>query len=141
MENIYVGNQDVLTFRFIDVFQNVITKQFPIQHIDTINPTASASVSGGYYGNEIIVSLSMSEPGTIYYTLNEEDSSLSSIKYTGPIKINKDTVLKFMAVDASGNKSEIYTEKYRIFKVAQITDQSKEIIGKASPNSTVKNQF
>ena len=62
------------------MFQNVITKQFPIQHIDTINPTASASVSGGYFGNEIIVSLSMSEPGTIYYTLNGEDPSLSSIK-------------------------------------------------------------
>ena len=66
---------------------------------------------------------------------------LIRIKYTGPIKINKDTVLKFMAVDASGNKSEIFTEKYRIFKVAQITDQSKEIIGKALPNSTVRISF
>ncbi|MBU8914765.1 chitobiase/beta-hexosaminidase C-terminal domain-containing protein [Bacillus sp. FJAT-29953] len=137
LHDLNVGSKDHLTVSFIDVFGNTIKKQFPLNIIDTVAPAANAKIPGGYYGGPKLVELTMSEAGSIYYTLNGEDPSISSNKYSEPIKINKDTTLKFIAVDKFGNQSKVYTEKYKFFTVDEVTDQSTSIKGNAQQNSTI----
>ena len=137
LKDVNVGQKQRITFTFIDVFGATITKEFPLQIIDTIPPTVTIDTKGGYYGTPKAISLEISEAGTIYYTVNGEDPTPSSNKYTEPITIKEDTVLRYMAVDKSGNQSEIYTERYTFFHVNEITDQSTQITGQAQPNSTI----
>jgi hypothetical protein len=56
----------------------------------------------------------MSKSGTIYYTLDGSDPTISSQIYLNPITINVNTVLKYFAVDLAGNKSPLYTDNYTI---------------------------
>lgn len=85
---------------------------------NSIPPTASAYPKGGLYNTNKAVTLKMSKPGSIYYTLNGSTPTTASTKYLGSIKITKTTILKFIAVDLSGNKSPVYTQKYTIDKTA-----------------------
>ena len=84
---------------------------------DTIPPTVKINLNGGLYNVNKIVTLTMSEPGTIYYTLNESTPTIVSTKYTGSITINKTTTLKYIAIDLAGNKSPVYSQTYTIDKI------------------------
>ncbi|WP_424354814.1 chitobiase/beta-hexosaminidase C-terminal domain-containing protein [Methanobacterium sp. MBAC-LM] len=84
--------------------------------IDKTAPTASASVKAGTYNTNKIITLKMSEAGTIYYTTNGATPTTSSKKYTGAFTISSTATLKFIAVDKAGNKSPVYTAKYVIDK-------------------------
>ena len=86
--------------------------------IDTINPTASANTTGGFYNNTQNITLSMSEPGTIYYTTNGTDPTTSSSVYSTTVSISTNTTLKYLAVDLAGNKSPVYSQTYTIDKIA-----------------------
>ena len=90
------------------------TLQTILTVLDTISPTASANTTSGLYDTPQNVALSMSEPGTIYYTTNDNTPTFNSNRYTNPISIAKTTTLKFFAIDISGNQSPIYTETYTI---------------------------
>jgi parallel beta-helix repeat protein len=85
---------------------------------DAKAPTASASVKAGTYNVNKVVTLKMSENGTIYYTLNGAAPTTGSAKYTKPITISSTRTLRFLAVDKAGNKSPVYTVKYVIDKAA-----------------------
>jgi hypothetical protein len=56
----------------------------------------------------------MSEPGTIYYTLDGSNPNTSSLVYINPITINSNTQLNFSAVDSAGNPSLFYYYTYKI---------------------------
>ena len=99
-----------------DNWSQICTEKYTI--IDNITPTASVSVPSGFYNTAKRVTLSMSEIGSIYYTTNGYTPTTSCIKYTGPISISSTHTLKFLAVDAVGNKSPVYTVKYVIDKTA-----------------------
>lgn len=86
--------------------------------IDKTLPMAWASLKSGLYNSNMMVYLIMSEPGAIYYTINGSNPTNSSLKYFGQINISSTTTLKFMAVDESGNPSQVYTATYKIDKVA-----------------------
>ncbi|MDP1552998.1 MAG: chitobiase/beta-hexosaminidase C-terminal domain-containing protein [Methanobacteriaceae archaeon] len=86
--------------------------------VDTIAPTAWANLKTGLYNVNKLVSLKMSEGGTIYYTKNGANPSIYSAKYVGAILITATTTLKFFALDKAGNPSPIYTYKYTIDKIA-----------------------
>jgi outer membrane protein assembly factor BamB len=96
------GVQDIKT-------QTIIVK-------DTIIPTASANVKSGLYNTNKLVTLKISETGTIYYTLNGSTPTTKSAKYIKPLSITSTHTLRFLAVDAAGNKSPVYTVKYTIDK-------------------------
>ena len=86
--------------------------------IDTIAPNAWANVRSGLYNVNKLVSLFMSESGNIYYTTNGLNPTITSAKFISPILIASSTVLKFFAVDAAGNPSQVYTAIYNIDKIA-----------------------
>jgi len=94
------------------------TSYITVNTPDTTKPTASVNTKGGLYNTNKTIKLSMSENGTIYYTLNGSTPTSSSKKYTGAITITSTTTLKYIAVDATGNKSPVYTVKYTIDKTA-----------------------
>ncbi len=81
---------------------------------DTIVPQVTDNPKGGTFSFSKTITLSISENGTIYYSLDGTIPLISSTKYTGPIIINSTTTLKFFAVDDAGNPSVIYNETYII---------------------------
>jgi predicted outer membrane repeat protein len=85
--------------------------------IDNIPPTAKSSIINGFYNVNKLISLSMSENGNIYYTLDGTTPTTTSIKYTRPITVSSSVTLEYLAVDLAGNKSPIYTQIYIIDKV------------------------
>lgn len=85
---------------------------------DKTAPKASANVKGGLYNTPKVITLKMSEAGSIYYTLNGATPTTSSKRYTGAFSVNSTHTLKFLAVDTAGNKSPVYTVKYTIDKTA-----------------------
>ncbi len=87
---------------------------------DTTPPTASADIKTGTYNVDKLITLTMNEAGTIYYTLNGTTPTKTSLMYTGPITISSTTTLKFIAYDLAGNHSPVYTETYTIDKTAPI---------------------
>ena len=80
--------------------------------IVTVNPTA------GLYNSTKTVTLTNSEPGTIYYTTDGTTPTTSSTLYTTPVQITSTTTLEYLAIDLAGNKSPIYSQTYTIDKTA-----------------------
>jgi hypothetical protein len=84
---------------------------------DTTAPTAWDNAKGGLYKNNQIVTLAMSEPGTIYYTLN---GGTPNIQYINPITISQTCTMNYNAVDLAGNPSPKYSESYNIDKIRPV---------------------
>ena len=117
--NLYTGPITIVTsttlkYMAVDMANNTSPIYTQIYNIDTIPPTASATPSGSYYNSDQNVIISMSEPGTIYYTTDGTIPTTSSSTYTNPITIASSTNLKYLAIDLAGNKSPIYTDTYTI---------------------------
>ena len=84
--------------------------------------TVDASPIGGLYNNTKTVTLTMNEPGTIYYTTDGTTPTTTSNIYTEPITINTNTILKYLAIDLAGNQSPIYTQTYTIDTIPPTVD-------------------
>jgi hypothetical protein len=124
--NLYTGPITIVTsttlkYMAVDMANNTSPIYTQIYNIDTIPPTASATPSGSYYNSDQNVIISMSEPGTIYYTTDGTIPTTSSSTYTNPITIASSTNLKYLAIDLAGNKSPIYTEIYNILPTSSAT--------------------
>ncbi len=93
-----------------------------IYYYDNDPPTglAAAPAGGIYCTTPVTVSLSASD-GAIYYTLDGTEPTTGNPVYTGPIDINEDTTLKFMAMDACGNQSYTVAEVYDIDDEAMVS--------------------
>ena len=83
-------------------------KQYP--------PIVTANPITGIYNSDQLVTLSMDQPGTIYYTTNGQDPTKESEVYQNPIPISSTTTLKFVGENNEGTISNIYTEIYTIDK-------------------------
>lgn len=83
--------------------------------IDTAPPGAtSANPAGGVYNEPANVTLTATEPATIYYTTDGSEPTTASNVYSDPVHLTDDTLLRFFAVDLAGNeeptkKQETYT--------------------------------
>lgn len=104
----------ILRFIAMDIAGNISNLGSNIYTIDTTVPTGNANVKTGIYNKAQTVTISMSEDGNIYYTLNGTTPTTSSQRYTGPISITSRTTLKYIAIDLAGNKSPVCTEIYTI---------------------------
>ena len=112
-----ISNTTTLRYSAIDIAGNWSPNYTQTYTIDTTPPTAKANPIGGLYNSSKSVTLSINEPGNIYYTINGNIPSNVSTKYTNPINILSTTNLKYIAVDLAGNKSPIYTQTYTIDKI------------------------
>lgn len=110
---------------------NTLTIPNYISIPDTTPPIAKSNLHSGLYNTNLTVKLSAvdnKDPNpVIYYTVNGVDPTRNSIDptkksliYHDGVVINKEgtTVLKFIAIDATGNVSPIITEIFKIDKTA-----------------------
>jgi ribosomal protein L31 len=109
-----ISSTTALKYLAIDLAGNKSPIYTQTYIIDKIAPTANVTPLGGIYNNTQAVTLKMSEPGTIYYTLNSTTPTTASTKYATPIVINSAKTLKFLAVDLASNKSPVYTQTYKV---------------------------
>lgn len=81
---------------------------------DKTAPLVEVNPHGGLYDTSQSVTLTGSEPVTIYYTLDETDPNLSSLVYSSPISIAIEgkTILKFVGIDEAGNYDDVRIEEY-----------------------------
>ena len=94
---------------------------------DITPPTVTPNPAGGTYNTTKSVTLTISEPGTVYYTTDGSDPKTSATRkvYSStPIVISTTTTLKFIAVDLAGNWSPSYLQKYTIDKIAPTASAS-----------------
>jgi PKD repeat protein len=112
-----------LKFIAVDASGNISPINTLNYTIDKTAPTANANPTGATFNAAQNVTLTTTDnldPNPkIYYTLNGNNPTSSSIRYTGPITINGlgNIILKFAALDAAGNWSPIYTETYNLMDV------------------------
>ncbi len=100
---------------------------------DTTAPTASDNLKSGLYNTNKLVTLSMSEPGSIFYSLN---GGTPSALYTSPINIAWTCNLKYFAKDMANNPSPTYTKTYSIDKVAPKVSSTTPSSGKTKVSRT-----
>ncbi len=80
--------------------------------IDTVPPQAVPRPPGGEYSGRIRVKIETSEPADVFYTIDGSTPSENSLKYRGPITINSNTTLSYLAVDKVGNRSVRLSQRY-----------------------------
>src|SRR5439155_926728 len=86
--------------------------------VDTIAPTVSATPPTGKYNSIQSVTLSASEPATIYYTTDGSTPTTSSTVYNSPIEISVTTTFKFFAKDTAGNSGTPASQTITIDTIA-----------------------
>ncbi|UCG37984.1 MAG: chitobiase/beta-hexosaminidase C-terminal domain-containing protein [bacterium] len=89
--------------------------------IDTVAPEAVTRPPGGSYSGRIRVKIETSEPAEVYFTLDGSAPSERSSRYEGPISIEQNTVLSYMAVDGVGNRSQPASQRYVLDATAPVT--------------------
>lgn len=75
-------------------------------------PIASATAGVHVESEPQVVTLS--SPGTVYYTTDGSDPSTSSSVYTGPLSIGSNTILRAIALEDGKMQSDIYTATFLI---------------------------
>ncbi len=86
---------------------------FNQQPADTTAPTVTASPIGGDVTAMPTVTLTASEPATIYYTLDGSTPTTASTVYSAPVAITGlITTLKYFGVDTAGNASAVQSQTY-----------------------------
>ena len=114
---ISISSNTTLNYFAIDLAGKMSPIYTQTYTIDKTIPISNVNVKGGLYNTNKVVTLTMSEAGKIYYTINGTTPTTSSTLYTGSITISKTTVLKYLALDLAGNKSPVYTQTYTINKI------------------------
>ena len=72
------------------------------------------SLAPGSYTSQQTDSISGPSGATIYYTIDGENPTTSSIMYTGPITINSEEIVKAIAVESGYTDSYVATANYQI---------------------------
>ncbi|MGF7119213.1 chitobiase/beta-hexosaminidase C-terminal domain-containing protein [Methanobacterium oryzae] len=134
LHNIVTGNPIILEDVTVDIFRTIIeyinqtgVKTLTINEwynyeMDNVAPVPSADLPSGSYNTDLTVKLSATDNidsnPTIYYTTDGSTPTTNSNLYTGPISLNKEgtTTLKFIAVDYTGNISNVTERTYTIDK-------------------------
>ena len=80
--------------------------------LDSSPPRSRAEPPGGTFSGEVTVSLLSEEGAVIHYTLDGISPSEASPVYVKPLRLFKDTQLKFYSTDRSGNREDVQVEKY-----------------------------
>jgi predicted 3-demethylubiquinone-9 3-methyltransferase (glyoxalase superfamily) len=87
---------------------------FTINAPDTTAPTVNISPAAGTFASAQSVTLTASEPSTIYYTLDGSTPTTSSTVYSTPISVSATTTIKYFAKDTAGNSGTVQTATFTI---------------------------
>jgi hypothetical protein len=82
--------------------------------IDTTPPEVSISPLPDSYREGDLLRISANEETNIFYTIDEEEPDEEATLYEGPFFLYDSAVVKFIAVDLSGNRSEVRSYEYRM---------------------------
>ncbi len=82
--------------------------------VDLTPPIITATPAGNVYQTPQTVLLTASEAATIYYTVDNNEPTITSQVYGGLIPIRETTNLKFFARDGAGNMGSTRTETYTL---------------------------
>lgn len=83
--------------------------------VDTLPPTSRATPAGGEYISQVSVALTCGDCTEIFYTTDESEPDLTSQPYHQPLILNADTVLRFVSLDAAGNREVVvHNESYLV---------------------------
>ncbi|MFP2930787.1 chitobiase/beta-hexosaminidase C-terminal domain-containing protein [Pyxidicoccus sp. 3LG] len=119
-----------LTLRFFSVDRagNEEMPRTELYVIDDVPPVAFATPPGGTFLTAQQVTLScidgVSGCAAIHFTLDGSTPTLGSAVYQAPLQIASNTTLRFFAVDAVGNRSDVQTQVYAIDTSAPLTTAS-----------------
>ena len=107
---------------------------------ENVRPTVTAVPIGGSYKSAQLVTLTASEQAMIYYTTDGSDPTTNSRHGTSPvsgISIDKErqTELKFFAIDTVGNVGNIQIEVYNIDKTAPVLSVPSDITTESTSSS------
>ncbi|GEN05489.1 hypothetical protein MFU01_05260 [Myxococcus fulvus] len=107
----------VLRFYSVDWVGHAGPVQMLTFLLDRTKPTASVAPRGGTFFTPQTVTLTCADTGGsdcahIYYSVDGSWPSRFSSRYTQPITISKDTLLRFISVDGADNSSEFMDERY-----------------------------
>ena len=79
-----------------------------------ISATPTVNVPQGSYDGVDMITVTLSAPGTIYYTTDCTVPTRSSRKYTGPINLKSTTVLRVAAYESGCSRSDVVDLTYII---------------------------
>lgn len=68
---------------------------------------------------KLVIKLKSDQKGKIYYSTNGKKPTVNSKKYTSPITLTSNKVLKFFAVSKDGSKSKVHTYKRILGKTSK----------------------
>lgn len=85
------------------------------QMVGEISPVPRFSFPGGFYQESITLNISVSNPlAEIYYTLNGKEPSKSSESYSGPINIDRNTIIRVKTYQEGCLSGPTVTQSYFI---------------------------
>lgn len=114
------GNADVSYFG-VDQAGNRSAVSHVTFVVDKDAPEAVLRPPGGRYSGRIRVKIETSEPADVYYTLDGTTPDEKSERYEGPVSIEKNAVLSYVAVDKAGNKGVPGTGRYILDSTPPVT--------------------
>lgn len=77
-----------------------------------ISAMPTSDIQPGVYATETSMELPLEAIGDIYYTTDGSVPTASSLRYTGPIQVNKTMVVRAVAVENGKLNSDIYTSTF-----------------------------
>ena len=140
--NTGVLGPNTITYDVSDLAGNAATQAVrTVNVVDTEKPSKPvANPNGGDYASSQSVQLSSTDNYSseanieIYYTTNNTDPDNTATRYNSPITVVADTIIKAVAYDEAGNKSEILTAVYGIAPV--ITEETSSEVSATSVTIT-----
>lgn len=106
--------------------------------MQTVATPTATPLPGTEYFDSVTVSLSCATGGaTIYYTTDGSEPTINSKRYTGPIQLTTDTVLKTIAVQSGMKNSDVATFRYVVASTYQLTVISGSGSGKYKAGDTI----
>ncbi len=109
---ITINSNTTLSYFAVDKVGNRSAGQSQRYILDSSPPKTRAEPPGGTFSGEVTVSLLGEDGAVVRYTLDGISPSGASPVYEKPIRLIKDTQLKFYGTDKSGNREEVRVEEY-----------------------------
>jgi len=115
--SIELKDDAVLKFFSVDRLGNTESVQSEVYTLDILPPETTASPPSRIFSSQRIrVTLQCSDAKSgcadIFFSRNEKDPESAFTRYTGPIRIGDNTVLRFFSIDVAGNKESVQRENY-----------------------------